>query len=291
MSEEAHDNPEAHGKSHKKHGAPHGGGHDEEHGGAPEWLISFADNVVLMMGFFVILLAMNMAKQTVGGGGAKGEHGQGKTTEEAMMDFAIAMREGFNNPVHPDSKDPRDADLVKRLRQRAGQSEARDPGIKGHQQDPQSIRPSEYYAINGSIPFAENSTEIPTVSQGTIAEVAAKVRGRRLVVEVRGHVSSMEASKGEERAAKLAFERALAVARALTTEKVAWWQLRMVTCADHDRLDAFPTSRNSDKSNARVEIILTDEVLPDQVPTMYDNSDAPNTALAPSSNESNHSTP
>ena len=43
------------------HGGGHAaGGHEEGHEGAPEWLISFADNVALMMGFFVILLAMNM---------------------------------------------------------------------------------------------------------------------------------------------------------------------------------------------------------------------------------------
>ena len=37
----------------------HGGDHDEEHDGAPEWLISFADMVMLIMGFFVILYALN----------------------------------------------------------------------------------------------------------------------------------------------------------------------------------------------------------------------------------------
>lgn len=55
-------------------GAPHGGGAHEEHEGAPEWLISFADNVALMMGFFVILLAMNMGPK---GGGEARERGAG----------------------------------------------------------------------------------------------------------------------------------------------------------------------------------------------------------------------
>lgn len=42
---------EGHGKKgHGGHGGHgHGGGH-EEHAGAPEWLISFADNVALLMG-------------------------------------------------------------------------------------------------------------------------------------------------------------------------------------------------------------------------------------------------
>ena len=253
---------------HKKHGPPHGGGHEEGHEGAPEWLISFADNVALMMGFFVILLAMNMAKQTVGGGGEKGAHGE-VPKQEQMLDFAIAVREAFNNPVDINSNAPEDAALVKRLLERAGKSETRDPGIKGYEQDVQAIRPSDYYAISGSINFAENSTELAGPGKRTIAEVARKVRGLRLVIEVRGHVSSVEANRGAELSMRLSSERALQVARALAEAGVDWWQMRLVICADHDRLQAYPQTRAADKANARVEIVITDQVVPDPVPTRY----------------------
>ena len=255
------------GKKHKAHGH-HGGGHEEGHEGAPEWLISFADNVALMMGFFVILLAMNMAKATVGGGGEKGEHGEAPKNER-MLDFAIAVREAFNNPVDINSSNPGDAELVRRLRQRAGKSETRDPGIKGYEQDVQAIRPSDYYAISGSINFAENSTELPAIGRRTIDEVAGKLKGLRLVVEVRGHASSVEAARGTEQSMRLSSERALEVARALAAAGVDWWQMRLVVCADHDRLQAYPQNRTADKANARVEIIITDQVVPDQVPTRY----------------------
>src|SRR5690242_2968991 len=92
MSEEA-----AHGEEKKSsgsgghggggHGGGHGGGggHEEGHEGAPEWLISFADNVALLMGFFVILLAMNMGpKADPVQGGVKGEHGGGFPADPAM---------------------------------------------------------------------------------------------------------------------------------------------------------------------------------------------------------------
>src|ERR1043165_6076373 len=150
MSDTPHEHSESHGKAHKSHGGGHGGGgHDEEHAGAPEWLISFADNVVLMMGFFVILLAMNMAKQT----------------EEAMLDFTLGVREAFNNPVDMNSKDPKEEALRQRLIQRAGRSETRSPGVKGHEHDVQSIRPSAYYALSGSVPFPENSAELLAPAQ------------------------------------------------------------------------------------------------------------------------------
>jgi outer membrane protein OmpA-like peptidoglycan-associated protein len=270
MSETEHNKPEGHAKPHK-HGGGHGhgggGGHEEAHEGAPEWLISFADNVALMMGFFVILLAMNMAKASVGGGGSKGDTGTTTVQTADMIDFAIAMREAFNNPVNMHSTNPADQALIRRILQRAGKSETRDPGVKGYEQDVQSIRPNDYYAYSGVIPFAENSSEIPEGSRHVITEMAQKVRGLRVIVEVRGHVSAVESDHGPETAMRLASERALAVAQALSSAGVDWWQMRLVVCGDNDRLAKFPNTRDADQSNARVEIVLTDEVVPDKVPS------------------------
>ena len=99
MADKPHDKSAEHGEggAHKGggHGGGHGhggGGHEEHHEGAPEWLISFADNVALMMGFFVILLAMNMAKQTVGGIGGEAQMGGNPNQANTMIDFAIAVR-------------------------------------------------------------------------------------------------------------------------------------------------------------------------------------------------------
>jgi len=263
---------------HKKHGhkGAHGGGHEEGHEGAPEWLISFADMVMLMMGFFVILFALNV--QPAGrqpGGAAAEETGAASDSggDPQLLDLAIAVREAFNNPVDLNSVAPEDAQLIKRLRQRAGKSEAHDPGTKGRDNEVQSIRPSEYEALCGSVAFAENSQDVPASAAETIEHIAGKVRGRTLVVEVRGHVSTLEGRHGPEQAMRLSSERALAVARELAAAGIDWWQMRLTVCADHDRIDAHPAGRDADQANARVEVILTDEVMPDQVPTRY--GDAP----------------
>ena len=90
---------------------------------------------------------------------------------------------------------------------------------------------------------------------------------------------------------QLSSARAMAVAKALAIEGVAWWQLRLVVCADHDRVEAYPSNRNADKANARVEVIITDQVVPDEVPTRYDDPAATNSAWAPTSGGPAHSLP
>lgn len=288
---ESHDKP-ADGAAEQKHGGGGhghgggghggGGGHEEAHEGAPEWLISFADNVALMMGFFVVLLCMNMAKTSVGGGGSKGDTGITSNQDETMLDFALAVREAFNNPVDINSGNPADQPLVEHLRKRKGQSDSRVKGVQGHEQDVQSIRPSEYYAVSGSVPFGEGASELTPTGLTTIRDIAGRVRGMSLIVEVRGNVSSVESQRGPESCMKLSYDRALAVAHALAANGVDWWQMHISLYADNDRVDSFPASREADKANARVEIILTDKVVPNKVATK--NGDAPeapaNTAVS-----------
>ena len=189
----------------------------------------------------------------------------------------------FNNPVDINSNDPADAALIERLKRKAGKSETRVPGVEGHEQDVQSIRPSEYYAVSGSVAFAENSADLAGAAASMAREIAAKVRGMNLAVEVRGHVSSVEASRGPEYAMTLSSQRAMAVARALAAAGVDWWQMRLVLCADHDRADAYPTSREADGENARVEIILTDDVVPEKIATRIDARAGPPDAARSSS--------
>ena len=106
-----------HGGGHAAGGHGHGGGGHEEHEGAPEWLVSFADNVTLMMGFFVIMLAFSMGPK--GGSESKGKE-TGGDPPTYFMDAAVAIREAFNNPVDLNSMDPNDPLLVQHILARRG---------------------------------------------------------------------------------------------------------------------------------------------------------------------------
>ena len=253
MSEEAKHAP--------KHAAGHGGGegdHEEGHEGAPEWLISFADNTALMMGFFVILLGLNMGPK--GTGAAQGSSQSGSQVSAAELDWAIGVRAGFNNPVRLDSTDPRDQPLIRRILERQAQGEGIEKGPKGQGQKLQSIRPSNYSALSGAVEFDENSSTISPQARRTLADIAEHIRGLRLVVQIRGHASAAEAFYQPDQAVRLSFERAMSVAQALVQMGLEWHQVRLVACGDNDRLKPVVYTNAEQKLNQRVEVIVTNKL-------------------------------
>ena len=259
MSEAKEHDEKKHGGG---HGAGHGGGSHEEHEGAPEWLISFADNVTLMMGFFVILLAMNMKPASTGAAGESKEPGNPAATPE-ILDMAIAIREAFNNPVDPNSSSPIDLPLIRRLLERSGPSQAERDGQIGREHDVKSIRPTDYYSPAGIVPFDEASTSLSAAGTEALRQMTRTLRGQNLVIEVRGHVSATESFGKPDRGVRLSYERALSVAEALATLGFPWAQLRIVGCGDAERLVPIARDPAGHRTNQRVELIVTDQVMKD----------------------------
>jgi outer membrane protein OmpA-like peptidoglycan-associated protein len=244
-------------------GGPGGGGHGEEHEGAPEWLISFADNVTLMMGFFVIMLAFFMKDANVRGGVRAGEgdsEGNGALLEAApdMLDWALAVRAAFNNPVDADSLNPRDQSLVQRLRARSGVGPATDPGPKGRHEATHTLRPSDYFGLGGLVPFEASVGELSAAAQDTIRDIAVHLTGFRSVIEVRGHVSLAEAHQLPNNGMALSYQRAAAVAEALAAAGVEWVRLRLIACGAGDPVVVPAYDDAGQRSNQRVEIVVTD---------------------------------
>ena len=235
------------------HGPPHAA-HEEAHEGAPEWLISFADNVALMMGFFVILLAMNMGPK------AKGHYheteGEGHPSPD-MIDFVIAMRAAFNNPFDMSSGAPNDQIFIKRIKEKQGQSS--DVGVPGQTESVQSTRPTEYHSITANIPFENDSALLANSARDTIVKTAEKLKGQRFVIEIRGHASPSEVRRSQEKGLDLSYQRAKAVARILVEQGLKWEQLRPSVASDSDRRLSRTIVRSEDQVNQRVEIIVTHE--------------------------------
>ena len=254
------------GSSHGSHAAGgHGGSHEEAHEGAPEWLISFADNVMLQMGFFVILFALAMKAP---GGGSKGEAAKegpentgGPTAEQ--LDFALAIRQAFNNPVDLNSTDPHDWLLVRRLRMRVmGQSDAQQEGLKGRERDVQSVRRTDIYNAGGFISFEAGATGLTQAGRDAAAELVRQFRGCQTILEVRGHCSAAEAYERDDRGMQLSYDRALVVAREMVAQGFEWRRLRLTACADTDRVTTTTYNEAGHRANQRVEVVQIEAAAP-----------------------------
>jgi outer membrane protein OmpA-like peptidoglycan-associated protein len=263
MAEEHDEQHEGESHGSGSHGGGHGhagGGHAEgEHEGAPEWLISFADNVALMMGFFVILLAMNMGPKgkSDAGGDPSNEPG---TPSTAMLDFVIGMREGFGNPIDLSSKKAEEQPFINRMRELRGEGDTNQ--VPGRHKAQQSLRPTNFSSIGAKISFDDDSTALNSAARETIAEAAKKLKGQRYYIELRGHVSPSEAMHDVRRAMKLSYDRAITVFNALVEQGISPAQLIIRCYGDNDRIVPNTWSRENDRTNQRVEIVISSEQLP-----------------------------
>jgi chemotaxis protein MotB len=252
---------EEHGKGHKghkSHGPGHGGGH-EEHGGVAEWLISFADNVALLMGFFVILLAMNMNKPKPAHG--LGGDSQNPSGDDSLMELVYGIREAFHTLPRLDSKDPKDVPLLEYMARRS-RGETSTSGSIGLKRTQAAIRPSDYEAPTGAFSFEPYSTVIDSAGKELAINLAKNFRGQTFILQIRGHTSAIEAAAGPQAALKLSFQRAQAVAELLAQSGLKWENLRLVACGDQERITPLASDRAEHKTNQRVEIVLTNEAIP-----------------------------
>lgn len=239
-------------KKHKKHHPHAHAEHEHEEG----WIVSFADNVLLMMGFFVILLAMNMGPKGTSDAPASA------APSDSLLDFAISVREAFHNPVDLSSTDPNDLPLIQRIRRRESGGELRDRAPDGDSHNVQSVRPTQWAGDGGFVQFTENSSQLSETAQTTVKQVAARVADSQWMVEVRGHVSRWETWRDTKKARDLAYQRAWSVGVELTRHGVKWEQIRLVSCGDSAPAVARARTADEGVSNQRAEIVVLPETMP-----------------------------
>lgn len=239
------------------HGAPggHGGGHEEEEeAGAPEWLISFADMVMLLMGFFVILFALNV--QPKGGNpGGGGEENEGVSHQPLEIDpeFIESVRKAFGNPLDP--QNPEDAHILNAIAQR-GAGHARDRGIEGDEKNVRSPRDIDFFGEATDVPFERHGLRPKPGSEPVIEEFVERHRGRQNVIEVRGHAAQVEAWNDPAKTFRIAWERAAAVAEILAKKGIDWRRIRVTAAGTSEPRREDRTMRTDPNDNARVEILV-----------------------------------
>jgi chemotaxis protein MotB len=204
------------------------GGHEEGGGHAPAWIVSFADMVILLMSFFVLLLCQGSQKTT---------------TDEELLRILASVKVGFGYRPKPNSKDPIDMAVLQMLSQQqkkasnpAGQR-WRSAAEKGQTAKEKNNWSKAQAGVWRPIRFARNSAILSSSANDNLEQIAEVVRDHFRSIVIQGHCSEEEAASDPEDGHELSFRRAIAVRNALRDKfGVAAKRMRIVSCSSHEPL-------------------------------------------------------
>jgi chemotaxis protein MotB len=249
------------------------GGHEEGGGHAPMWIVSFADMVILLMSFFVLLLCQSSQKTS---------------TDADLIKILASVKASFGYAPKADSKDPLDIAVLQILSQKqkggftSNGQRLMQPSIKGQQTKDRDTWVKAQANVGKPVRFSRSSAVIPKSADGDLNEIAEVVRHHFRAIIVQGHCSQEESAHDSLEGHDLSFRRALAVKVALEARGVAASRLRIVSCGAHESLSEI-------KSPDRQLVVVTlgAYFLPSASETPEEGSKTP-TAEAPSSSHSKH---
>jgi flagellar motor protein MotB len=223
----------------------------------PEWIFTFADLVMLMMGFFVILWVLKPPA---------GKKGDGDS-DAHWVQVEAAIRGAFGHIPDPQSNDPVDIEMLYHNLDRIPKQNVGDGGKinrdekipEGDEDQVTTIRVGKYATEGTKLTFPIGDATLSADAKDALKEIADNVRGHRNVVLVKGHTSLDDFPNGASDADKmnLSIKRAQAAADYLTSQGVSSQLLRVEGCSTYEPVVQGQYTPQALQANRRVEVEAT----------------------------------
>ncbi|HTW93869.1 MAG TPA: OmpA family protein [Tepidisphaeraceae bacterium] len=247
----------------------------------PEWIFTFADLVMLMMGFFVILWVL------------KPPAGKAATSEDNAdwIKVVAAIREAFGYIPNPQSKDPVDIEmLLHRIKKvqldgdgDGGTVPRERHGPDGIDDEVTTIRIGAFATEGGKLIFAVGDATLSPDAKAALSEIADLVRGHRNLIMIKGHASMDDFVNGtQEQNLDLSLRRAEAAAKYMESQGVDPSLIRVQGCSTYEPVVQGQYGPNADADNRRVEVEATATLVNEMAsqPATIRESDIPSTLPA-----------
>jgi flagellar motor protein MotB len=232
----------------------------------PEWIFTFADLVMLMMGFFVILWVLKPAPT---------KDAANPQSNDDWIAVAASVREAFGYLPDPHSKDPVDLHMLLKKLHTVNPVKGPTPGSRAHEEakgaagtDPEvtSIREGRHTVIGGKTLFDRGSTELTPETRKSLDQVAEKIRGHYNIVQIKGHAALDDLGDSASASQQMAFSmaRAQAAADYLVSKGVDPQVLRVQGCSTFEPINERAYTADAQAANRRVEVEVTSSLVSDR---------------------------
>jgi len=220
----------------------------------PEWIFTFADLVMLMMGFFVILWVLKPYP---------GKDGEAQPT--LPIETRAIFKDQFGFAPDPNSNDPVDV-YLRGLHMRKpmgrdiqGKTANEQQGVKGTEPEVEMIRKSIAVGTGTRVLFDGADDKLTPDAMRSLDTLANLIRGHTNIYMVKGHTSADDYPDSSDESQKMALSlrRAQAAADYLVTKGVDRMTLRVQGCSTFEPVILRAYTGDARMLNRRVEVEST----------------------------------